>query len=206
MKTKALKYQLNDHLRDLDTPGEQDPVSQEDMVLKYSPLIKFVAHRLAMRLPTHISVQDLISAGVIGLMDALSKYDPNKGVEFKTYAEFRIRGAMLDELRAMDWVPRSVRQKATRIERTILHLENKMGRPVEDEEVAGELGISLEDYYNSINEINGLPLLDREIFQNKVQSRTAGLTTQSLREIHCPPAVLRKEIERLGTIQTSAPA
>lgn len=168
MKTKALKYQLNDHLRDLDTPGEQDPVSQEDRVLKYSPLIKFVAHRLAMRLPTHISVQDLISAGVIGLMDALSKYDPNKGVEFKTYAEFRIRGAMLDELRAMDWVPRSVRQKATHIERTILHLENKMGRPVEDEEVAGELGISLEDYYNSINEIKGLPLLDREMIENKV--------------------------------------
>lgn len=168
MKTKALKYQLNDHLRDLDTPGEQDPVSQEDRVLKYSPLIKFVAHRLAIRLPTHISVQDLISAGVIGLMDALSKYDPNKGVEFKTYAEFRIRGAMLDELRAMDWVPRSVRQKATHIERTILHLENKMGRPVEDEEVAGELGISLEDYYNSINEINGLPLFDREMIQNKV--------------------------------------
>jgi len=168
LKTKALKYQLNDHLRDLDTPGEQDPVSQEDMVLKYSPLIKFVAHRLAMRLPSHISVQDLISAGVIGLMDALSKYDPNKGVGFKTYAEFRIRGAMLDELRAMDWVPRSVRQKATRIERTILHLENKMGRPVEDEEVAGELGISLEDYYNSINEIKGLPLLDREMIENKV--------------------------------------
>ena len=127
------------------------------MILRYTPFIKYIAHRLAMRLPPHISVEDLISAGVIGLMDALTKFDPQKKVEFKTYAEFRIRGAMLDELRALDWVPRSVRQKAAQIEKSDPALEKTKGRPAEDEEIAEELGISLDEYYGLINEINGMP-------------------------------------------------
>jgi RNA polymerase sigma factor for flagellar operon FliA len=98
------------------------------MILRYAPFIKFIAQRLAMRLPAHVVIDDLISAGVIGLMDAVSKFDPKKKVDFKTYAEFRVRGAMLDELRALDWVPRSVRQKATQIERAIFELERVGGR------------------------------------------------------------------------------
>jgi len=135
-------------------------LSQEEIIVRYTPFIKYIAHRLAMRLPPHISVEDLISSGLIGLMDALTKFDPEKNVAFKTYAEFRIRGAMLDELRALDWVPRSVRQKAAQIEKTILHLERRLGRSVEDDEIASELGLSLDDYYNLMNEINGISVLD----------------------------------------------
>jgi len=99
---------------------------------------------------------------VIGLMDALDKYDPTKNVQFKTYAEFRIRGAMLDELRSLDWVPRSIRQKAAQLEKTYLTLERKRGGPVDDDEVAKELGLTLEDYYDLITEVKGISLLDLE--------------------------------------------
>ncbi len=137
------------------------------MILRYISLIKYIAHRLAMRLPPHISLDDLISAGVIGLMDAITKFDPTKNVEFKTYAEFRIRGAMIDELRAMDWVPRSIRQKASQIERTINRLEKEQGRSVEDEEIASAMGLSLEEYYETMKDFQGLSPLDMEGIQKK---------------------------------------
>jgi RNA polymerase sigma factor for flagellar operon FliA len=130
------------------------------MILKYTPLIKYIAHRLAMRLPPHIAVDDLVNSGVIGLMDAINKFDPNKKVQFKTYAEFRIKGAMLDELRSLDWVSRSVRQKAAQLEKAFQSLEKKKGRAAEDQEVAQELGISLENYFTMVNEINGVFLTD----------------------------------------------
>lgn len=149
-------------------PPPNDRARRDELILKYSPLIKYIAHRLAMRLPPHISCEALISAGVIGLMDALNKYDPDKNVQFKTYAEFRIRGAMLDELRAMDWVPRSIRQKATHLEKIYLSLERKRGGPVEDDEVAKEMGLSLESYYDLLNEIRGVPLIDIESIRHKI--------------------------------------
>ncbi|MGQ9646417.1 MAG: FliA/WhiG family RNA polymerase sigma factor [Thermodesulfobacteriota bacterium] len=138
---------------------------REKIILQYTPLIKYIAHRLAMRLPAHIIADDLIGAGVIGLIDAINKFDPGRNVEFKTYAEFRIRGAMIDELRALDWVPRSVRQKATKVEQAVLHLERKKGRSVEDEEVASELGLSMEEYYQWMNEIKGISFLDIEFLR-----------------------------------------
>lgn len=143
-------------------------LNREEMILKYAPLIKYIAHRLAMRLPSHISVKDLMSAGVIGLMHAVSKFDPKKNVSFKTYAEFRIRGAMLDELRALDWVPRSVRQKASQIEKVTLQLEKERGRPVEDEEVAKKLGVSLEEYYGMIDGAAGISLIDIDSVRQEV--------------------------------------
>jgi RNA polymerase sigma factor FliA len=93
-----------------------DPQWQEQMVLQYAPLIKYIASRLALRLPSHISMEDLVSSGIIGLIDAVQKFDPSKNINFKTYAEFRIKGAMLDELRSLDWIPRSVRKKTHLIE------------------------------------------------------------------------------------------
>ena len=168
MKSKALNYHRP--YPEPNLPGSHDAQasSREEMILQYTPFIKYIAHRLAMRLPPHISVGDLINAGVIGLMDALTKFDPNKKVEFKTYAEFRVRGAMLDELRALDWIPRSLRQKASQIEKTILHLEKKKGRSVEDAEIASELGLSLEEYYDLIDKINGISLLDMEVVSRKM--------------------------------------
>jgi RNA polymerase sigma factor for flagellar operon FliA len=125
---------------------------REEIILKHISMIKYIAHRLALRLPPHISAEDLYSAGFIGLMDALNKFDPRKKTQFKTYAEFRIKGAMLDELRSQDCVSRSVRQKATALEKATETLQKKNGRRVEDEEVAQELGLSLDDYYDLVNE------------------------------------------------------
>ena len=125
--------------------------NREEVIKRYSPMIKYVANRIAMRLPPHIEVDDLISVGVLGLMDAISKYDSSRGAKFKTYAEFRVRGAILDELRSLDWVPRSIRQKASAVEKVVRSLESKLNRLPEDDEVAKEMDMSLDQFYRTIN-------------------------------------------------------
>src|SRR6218665_3605387 len=106
---------------------------KDDLIREYAPLIKFIAQKIAVLLPSNIELDDLISAGVIGLMDAIEKYDSSRDNKFKTYAEFRIRGAILDELRAQDWVPRSVRDKAKMLDRAQLELESSLGRSANEE-------------------------------------------------------------------------
>jgi RNA polymerase sigma factor for flagellar operon FliA len=115
-----------------------------------------------MRLPPHIEVDDLISVGVLGLMDAISKYDSSRGAKFKTYAEFRVRGAILDELRALDWVPRSIRQKASAVEKVVRSLEAKLRRLPEDEEVAKEMDLTLDQFYRTIDETKSVPVFSLE--------------------------------------------
>ena len=139
-----------------------DTLRRDELILEYAPQIKFVAHRLAMRLPPHIDVDDLISAGVIGLIDAIEKFDPSRNIQFKTYAEFRIKGAMLDELRAQDWVPRSVRQKAALLERAYAEIEQREGRPASDEEVAALLRLGMEEFYDLLSRSRGLSLISIE--------------------------------------------
>lgn len=136
-----------------------DSKLRDQLIMDYAPLIRFVAQRIASRLPSNIEIDDLISAGVIGLMDAIEKYDPSRDNKFKTYAEFRIRGAILDELRSQDWVPRSVRDKAKRIERMSTELEQKLGRSVSDSEVSTALGIPLEEYYDMVSKVKSVTLL-----------------------------------------------
>ncbi len=136
--------------------------NREEVIKQYSPMIKYVANRIAMRLPPHIEMDDLVSVGVLGLIDAITKYDPTRGAKFKTYAEFRVRGAILDELRSMDWVPRSVRQKASNVDSVVQKLQSKLGRPPEDEEVAGEMGISLDQFFDTLNETKSMPVLSLE--------------------------------------------
>ena len=133
--------------------------NREAVIVEYSPMVKYVANRIALRLPPHIEVEDLISVGVLGLIDAIEKYDPARGAKFKTYAEFRVRGAILDELRSMDWVPRSIRQKASQIDAVTQKLQAKFGRPPEDEEVAKELGVSLDQFFDTLNETRSMPVL-----------------------------------------------
>jgi RNA polymerase sigma factor FliA len=144
-----------------------DPVWQEQMVLRYAPLIRYIASRLALRLPSHISQDDLISSGIIGLIDAIRKYDPSKNIDFKTYAEFRVKGAMLDELRSMDWIPRSIRKKTHLIENAYARLQKAMGRPAEAEEVAELLGLELEDFYQLLDETKGVSVVALEIGDRK---------------------------------------
>src|SRR5271170_8482491 len=134
-------------------PNKLTPQQKDKLIMEYAPLIKFIAQKIAVRLPSNIELDDLISSGVIGLMDAIEKYDPTRDNKFKTYAEFRIRGAILDELRAQDWVPRSVRDKAKLLDRTYSSLEQSMGRPPTDEEVALELKLSIEEFYGLINQV-----------------------------------------------------
>ena len=132
---------------------------RDQLIMDYAALIRFVAQRIASRLPSNIDIDDLISAGVIGLMDAIEKYDPSRDNKFKTYAEFRIRGAILDELRSQDWVPRSVRDKAKKIEKMYLKLEQELGRTVTDTEISGAMGINLEEYYEMIARVKAVTLL-----------------------------------------------
>ena len=136
--------------------------NREEVIKRYSPMIKYVANRIAMRLPPHIEVDDLISVGVLGLMDAISKYDSSRGAKFKTYAEFRVRGAILDELRAMDWVPRSIRQKASSVDKVVQQLQAKLSRAPEDEEVAKAMGISLDQFHETLNETKSIPIFSLE--------------------------------------------
>lgn len=136
-----------------------DPQKREQLILAYAPLIKYIAQRIAMRLPAHVTADDLINAGVIGLIDAIEKYDPSRDNMFKTYAEFRIRGAMLDELRGLDWVPRSVRQKANALEQAYEALERNLRRAANDEEVADYLGIKVEELHEWLNQVRGAFLL-----------------------------------------------
>jgi len=143
-------------------PEQVDNSWQEQMVLQYAPLIKYIASRLALRLPSHISLDDLISSGIIGLIDAIHKFDPSKNISFKTYAEFRIKGAILDELRSLDWIPRSVRKKTHLIENAYSELQKTLGRPAEPEEVAAALGLDIEDYYQLLDETKSVSLVELE--------------------------------------------
>jgi RNA polymerase sigma factor for flagellar operon FliA len=143
-------------------PPRVDPAWQEQMVLQYAPLVKYIASRLALRLPAHISLDDLNSSGLIGLIDAIHKFDPSKNISFKTYAEFRVRGSILDELRSLDWIPRSIRKKSTLIEKAYAELQNNMGRPAEPEEVAAALGVELEEFYQLLDETKGVSLVELE--------------------------------------------
>ncbi len=150
--------------------SQAEPLSAEkrnELILTYTPLIKYIAARLASRLPAQVSLDDLISCGIIGLIDAINKFDVSKNVQFKTYAEFRVKGAMLDELRALDWVPRSVRRKTTDLERAYSDIEKQTGRPATDEEVAQTMGLALDDFYKLLDETKSVTFMDIEFLRQK---------------------------------------
>lgn len=135
-------------------------LEQKNLIIaEYAPLIKFIAQKISMRLPANIELDDLISSGVIGLMDAIDKYDQTRDNKFKTYAEFRIRGAILDELRAQDWVPRSIRDKAKALDRAATQLEADLGRIPEDQEVADYMEITIEEYHALVNQAKPVSVL-----------------------------------------------
>lgn len=139
-------------------PDEVDHLDREALITECLPLVKFVAHRISARLPAHVEVDDLVHSGILGLMDAIKKFEPDRGVKFKTYAEQRIRGAILDGLRDLDWVPRSLRRKKKDIENAYHELEQQFGRAATDEEVAVHLGVSLEELHKSLDDLNGVTL------------------------------------------------
>ena len=135
------------------TATERDALINETL-----PLIKHIAHRVAIRVPNNVEIRDLINAGVLGLMDAIDKFEPERNVKFKTYAEVRIRGAILDSLRDLDWAPRSLRKKSKDLERMYTDLSQKLGRPATDEEVSEAMGGNIEDFHALVDQLHGLTI------------------------------------------------
>lgn len=142
-----------------EAPNKLTQEQKDKLILEYAPLIRFIAQKIAVRLPSNIELDDLISSGVIGLMDAIEKYDPSRDNKFKTYAEFRVRGSILDELRAQDWVPRSVRDKAKLLDRTLIALETELGRSPTEDEVAARLQMTIGQFYDLLNEVRPVSIL-----------------------------------------------
>jgi len=134
--------------------NKDDKALRDRLILTYAPLVKYVAGRLGSGLPAHVDEGDLVSYGLLGLIGAIERYDPERDVKFETYAIARIKGSIIDELRAMDWVPRSVRARARDIERAIAELERKIHRAPTDEEIAEKLGFSVDELNESLTDIS----------------------------------------------------
>lgn len=153
---KAKKKSSAESLRHIDED------EREELIRNFMPLVKRVVHRLAGRLPAEVDIKEMLNSGIIGLVDALEKYDPRHETNFSTYAQFRIRGAILDSFRIQDWVPRSLRHKAHKLENAYLKLEQEFGRPAEDAEVAQELGVDVDALQKMLGEVSGVVMLSLE--------------------------------------------
>src|SRR5580765_2253607 len=132
----------------------KDQGLRDRLIVNYAPLVKYVAGRLGSGLPAHIDDGDLVSYGLLGLISAIDRFDPDRDIKFETYAIARIRGAIIDELRTLDWVPRSVRARARQIERAIGELEARLGRAPTDEEIATRVGITVDELDDSLSDIS----------------------------------------------------
>lgn len=138
---------------------------KDALIMKYASFVKYVAGRIAVNLPSNVEFDDLVSYGILGLIDAIDKYDSDRNVKFKTYAKTRIRGAIFDELRVLDWTPRSIRQKARKLEKAYAKLEGKLGRDARDEEIAEYLNIDISELHKLFDETKKSLLLSLdEIF------------------------------------------
>ncbi|MBL7663219.1 FliA/WhiG family RNA polymerase sigma factor [bacterium] len=137
----------------------QEELEREELIQAYLPLVKRVVHRLAGRLSADVDINEMINSGIIGLVDALEKYDPRHETNFATYAQFRIRGAILDSFRTQDWAPRSLRHKANKLEQAYLKIEQELGRPADDDEVAQLLGLEIDELQRMLSEVSGVLML-----------------------------------------------
>jgi RNA polymerase sigma factor FliA len=182
--------------------GSQD--ARDRLIVHYSPLVKYVAGRVSVGLPQHIEQSDLVSYGIFGLIDAIDKFDTDRNIKFETYAIARIKGAIIDELRSIDWVPRSVRAKARSVEKAYAKLEAQLLRTPSDEEVAQELGITEADLHNIFNQISfvGLVALDEVLSGSgdRGESTTLGDTIADKGE----GPVAAFEVEEMKQILASA--
>jgi RNA polymerase sigma factor FliA len=136
------------------------PTEREAMIVKYAYLVKYIAGRMAMRVPASVSFDELVSAGTMGLIHAVDRYDPSRQADIKTYAEYRIKGAILDELRSMDWYSRSMRKKIQEVEEAMRFVESKKGGPAEGWEVAEALNVTIEEYNTLLGNIHSISLLN----------------------------------------------
>lgn len=142
----------------------KDPAVREALILEYSHLIKFIAGRLNIYFGSNVEYDDLVGFGVFGLIDAIDKFDINKGVKFETYASLRIRGSIIDSIRELDWVPRSLRQKNKELEKAYWEVENELGHSASDRDIAERLGVSLDEFYKILNQVNVSSMISLEDF------------------------------------------
>ncbi|MCE2735507.1 MAG: FliA/WhiG family RNA polymerase sigma factor [Acidimicrobiaceae bacterium] len=179
--------------------ASQEVTAREWLVVHYASLVKFVAGRLAAGLPKTVDTGDLVSAGVFGLMNAIDKFDPSQGFKFETYAVPRIRGAILDGLRALDWVPRSVRSRSRSVQDAIAQLEHELGRTPTDEEIASELQISVEELEKWLTDIaaGAVGPLDHVAMDNAPAEADAHLQPGRAMEEGELRDAMRTEISRL---------
>lgn len=159
--------------------NNKSPEVREKLILEFAPLVKLVAGRLSMYLGYNVEYEDLCSYGIFGLIDAIDKFDSMKEVKFETYASLRIRGAILDQIRKMDWIPRTIRQKQKQIDAVMKQIEQEKGRQATDEEIAGGLGISEDEFYDwqSQMKITGLVSLDEFMESGSDVAQNPGGTT-----------------------------
>lgn len=145
----------------------KDPAIREKIIVEYSHLVKYVAGRLNIYFGSNVEYDDLVSFGVFGLIDAIDKFDINKGVKFETYASLRIRGSIIDSIREMDWVPRSLRQKNKELEKVYREVENKLGHSASDKEIAEAMGISMDDFFKLLSSANVSSMVSLEEFMEQ---------------------------------------
>jgi len=177
--------------------GETDAEERERLILEHLPQVRLIARRIHERLPDNVSLEDLISAGIIGLIAAVDQYDPTHNVKLKTYAEHKIRGAILDSLRGLDWAPRQRRKKAKQIEFAIAKAEQRLHRTPEEEEIAAEIGLSLEEYHQWLVEVQGLNLGSLEYTSEDGEGQTL-LEYISDDQDHLPSRLMeRSQLEQL---------
>jgi RNA polymerase sigma factor for flagellar operon FliA len=148
----------------------------DDLVQRYAPLVKRIAYHLMCRLPPSVQIDDLIQAGMIGLLEASKNYDPTQGASFETYAGIRIRGSMLDEIRKGDWAPRSLHRKVREVAKAVREIEAEKGGDAKDAEVAQRLGITLDEYYQIMQNANEHRIFSFEDVPTKIEGLTEGLT------------------------------
>ena len=175
---------------------------RDAFIRQYMPLVKYVAGKVAVGMPGNVDVDDLVGFGQFGLLDAINKFDPEKNVKFKTYAVTRIRGAIFDELRQMDWVPRSVRQKSREIEDTIVELESRLGRTASDEEIASAMNMSLDDFHHAMLKVSGTSVLSlNDVWYSGEDSdkMSIGDSIESPSSLNPDVIVEREEIKRVIT-------
>jgi RNA polymerase sigma factor for flagellar operon FliA len=178
----------------------QSPQLRDAFIRQYMPLVKYVAGKVSAGMPGSVEFDDLVGFGQFGLLDAINKFDPDKNVKFKTYAVTRIRGAIFDELRHLDWVPRSVRQKSRSIEDAIVTVESKLGRPASDEEIAKEMGLSLDDYHKTVMKVSGtsvLSLNDVWYSGDESDSMSIGDSIESPSSMNPDAIVEREDVRRV---------
>jgi RNA polymerase sigma factor for flagellar operon FliA len=182
----------------IDSYQSQQVEERNQVILEHLPQIRYIAQRMAMRLPPEVQLEDLISSGVIGLLDAYEKFEPSKGVSFRTYASVRIRGAILDNLRGLDWAPRDLRSRSREVEQAYARLEQVHGRPATDEEVAHELDLELPAFQSLLDQLNGLTIGH---FRSGDEEGEGGVDADNLPLWYSPISPVDSPFEAMGKVE-----